>query len=144
MNEIERQASHPVLVVEDDIFLREMMVDILAEAGYATYEAGCAAEALGLLHDRPQLAAEIALVITDIDMPGDLDGIGLAQHLRESFPQIGVIITSGAHRGAALAVQPPLRFLPKPFRATGLVAAVQAVIKFNQEPAQVRVPLTVE
>ncbi len=116
-----------VLVVEDDALVREVSADILAEAGFRTSEATCAAEALELLQN-PEFAGEIDAIVTDVDMPGDLDGIGLAARVREVWPRIGVVITSGAPRGAVAALRQPAMFLAKPFRAERLVAAVQSVM----------------
>jgi len=121
-----------ILIVEDDSLMRGLMVDILADAGYATSEARCAGEALDLFFSKPERAEEIAAVVTDVDMPGEIDGIGLAARLNADWPQIGVIVTSGAHSGAALGLRPPARFLPKPFRVDRLVATVDAVIDAAQ------------
>ncbi len=134
MRQIRTSDSCRILVVEDDLLLRDVIVDILAEAGYATSEAACAGEALELLDERSEIAAEIAVVVTDIDMPGDLDGLGLAARLGEVRPQIGVIVTSGAHRGAAAALCRPALFLAKPFRADRLVAAVHSVMEAGLSP----------
>ncbi len=116
-----------ILVVEDDALVREVSADILAEAGFRTSEAACAAEALAMLQN-PELAGEIAAIVTDVDMPGELDGIGLAARVREFWPEIGVVVTSGAPRGAAAALRQRALFLAKPFRADRLVEAVQSVL----------------
>jgi two-component system, response regulator PdtaR len=123
------QQLRRVLVVEDDAFLRDMIADILAEAGFATNRACCASEALDLLQNQPDIAEEIAALVTDVDMPGELDGIGLAARVNEIRPQIGVVITSGAHRGGALGLRRPAVFLAKPFHADRLIAAVRSVIE---------------
>lgn len=127
MRELRPKDLRRILVVEDDLLLRELIVDILAEAGFATSGACCAGEALQLLQNQQGMAEEIAAVVTDVDMPGELDGIGLAARVNEIWPWIGVVITSGAHRGAALALRPSALFLAKPFRADRLVAAVRSV-----------------
>jgi DNA-binding NtrC family response regulator len=118
-----------ILLVEDDAFLRDVVADILAEAGFVTSQAGCAGEALGLLESQSDIAEEIAALVTDVDMPGEIDGIALAARVNETWPKIGVVITSGAHRGGALALRPPALFLAKPFRAERLVAAIRSVIE---------------
>ncbi|HEY1736626.1 MAG TPA: response regulator, partial [Methylovirgula sp.] len=101
--------------------------DILNDAGFFTREAACAEEALDSLHE-PAFADEIAALVTDVDMPGDLDGVGLAALVQECWPRMGVVVTSGAHRGAALLLRKPAVFLPKPFRADRLIAALRSVI----------------
>ncbi|MHB8887022.1 MAG: response regulator [Methylovirgula sp.] len=120
--------SNRILVVEDDALVRELIVEILGDAGYAMSQASCADEALDLFCHQPDLAAEIAVVVTDIDMPGEIDGLALAARLGEVWPQIGVVVTSGARRAETHALHQPLVFLAKPFRPDGLVAAVSSVI----------------
>lgn len=117
-------AGH-ILVVEDDCLLREMIVDMLTDEGFAASEACCADEALRLLRDRSDFAA----MVTDVDMPGELNGIALAAQVNERWPGIGIVVTSGAHRGGALGVRRPVFFLPKPFRADRLIAAVHSVME---------------
>lgn len=110
-----------VLVVEDDPLVRDMIVDILLEAGFDAHEAGRANEGLRTLSEHP-----IDAVITDIDMPGELDGIGLARRIGELWPKIGVIVTSGR---SAAALPPPTRFLAKPFTAARLLQSVGDLIE---------------
>jgi DNA-binding NtrC family response regulator len=126
-----------VLVVEDDALVREVSADILTEAGFRTSEATCAAEALALLQN-PEFAGEIDAIVTDVDMPGELDGIDLAARVREVWPRIGVVITSGAPSGATAALRQPALFLAKPFRADRLVAAVQSVMDKRFAPIERR------
>lgn len=135
MRQLRPKDLRRVLVVEDDVLLREMIVDALAVAGFQTCEACCAGEALELLRD-PRIADEIAAMVTDVDMPGDLDGIGLAARVNENWPRIGVVITSGAHRGGALLQRRPNLFLPKPFRTDRLVAAIRSLIEPEFASAQ--------
>lgn len=116
-----------ILLVEDDDLVREVSADILAEAGFRTREAASAAEALALLQD-PQIAGDIAAIVTDVEMPGEMDGLGLAAKVRQSWPRIGIVITSGAIGGAATARHQRAEFLAKPFRADRLVAAVQSAL----------------
>ena len=68
-----------VLIVEDDLLLRMLAAEVVTEAGFVALEAGDADEAIALLEARP----EIALLFTDIDMPG-IDGGAFAATLRES------------------------------------------------------------
>jgi len=120
-------ASH-ILLVEDDDLLRDILSDILDEAGFRTSEACCADEALNLLEEAGFAEATAALV-TDVDMPGTLDGIALALRVRERWPRMGIVVTSGAHCGAGLLMRAPTVFLPKPFRGERLIEAVRSVIQ---------------
>ena len=81
-----------VLVVEDEVLVRLVVADTLREAGYHVLEAANADEAMALLAS----FSEIGLVFTDIQMPGAMDGVGLARFIRSTYPDLTVIITSGA------------------------------------------------
>ncbi|HLH12655.1 MAG TPA: response regulator [Methylovirgula sp.] len=109
-----------ILIVEDDMLVRELLVDILREAGFEAQEADCAREALRELAARP-----FDLVMSDIDMPGELDGIDLARHIGGSWPETRVILISGRSRPA---LPGDILFLPKPFTAARLIAAVTQMI----------------
>lgn len=115
-----RENGRPtVLVVEDDRLVRETMADVLRDAGFATCEAGCADDALRALAEHP-----VDAVVTDIDMPGEIDGIGLARRMGELWPEIGVLVISGGKRAL---LPPAARFLAKPFTAGRLLAALAEV-----------------
>ena len=81
-----------VLVVEDETLLRILAIDVLSETGLVSCEARNAEEALSMLATYPS----IAVVLTDINMPGNMDGMKLAILLSELMPDIGIIVTSGA------------------------------------------------
>lgn len=80
-----------VLVVEDDALIRMGAVDLVQTAGYEALEAGNADVALGILESRD----DVALVFTDVQMPGTMDGIKLAHHIRGRWPPIKMIVASG-------------------------------------------------
>lgn len=107
-----------VLVVEDEMFVRMMAIDALEDAGYATIEAEDAERAVALLESR----TDIDLVFTDIKMPGPLDGLGLAEQVRERWPHIALILTSGHLYPADTAMPASVPFLQKPYRAAMLIA----------------------
>ena len=79
-----------VLVVEDEILIRLDLADILREDGYLVHEAADAREALALM----QAVDAIGLVITDVRMPGEIDGLGLARRIRADWPGLPVVIAS--------------------------------------------------
>lgn len=110
-----------ILVVEDDVLVRDMIVEILADAGFETYEAGCVEEALRGLAEQP-----VDAVITDVDMPGKLDGTDLTRRIDESWPEIDVIVTSG--RRPADSLPGIARFLPKPFTPARLLRMINEMI----------------
>jgi CheY-like chemotaxis protein len=110
-----------VLLVEDEWLIREMLADVLEEAGFATRQALSAPEALRLLRRDPT----VDLVVTDVEMPGVLDGIDLARRLATQRPDIGVLVVSG-RRPRALPLG--ARFLAKPFMPAELLQALGAMI----------------
>jgi CheY-like chemotaxis protein len=100
-----------VLIVEDEPLVRLLAVDFIEDAGFDVIEATSAAEAIEILERR----LDIRIVFTDVDMPGGIDGMKLAAAVRDRWPPIEIIITSGKHR--PLAQDMPARgvFFPKPY-----------------------------
>ena len=119
----EQDASHIILVVEDEVLPRMMLSDQLRAAGYRVLEAGNADTALDLLrHD----ALNIAVVISDIDMPGSMNGIGLAHVIRLEQPLTKTILVSG-HETPLDGVQHDA-FFPKPYNAPAIILRVKALL----------------
>jgi CheY-like chemotaxis protein len=83
-----------VLVVEDEVLVRTSVAEYLRACGYRVLEAKDADEATQILRNDD----DIDIVFTDVQMPGSLDGFGLAQWVRRERPRIRVIITSGVAR----------------------------------------------
>lgn len=84
-------AGRVVLVVEDESITRMMLVDALEDAGFVTVEAGHADAAVARFATRPDIAA----VVTDLRMPGAMDGLGLARWMRSHAPTVPIIIAAG-------------------------------------------------
>lgn len=80
-----------VLVVEDEFLIRLDTLDRLEAAGFATIEAANADEAIHILESRD----DIRIVVTDIDMPGSMDGLMLAHAVREKWPPVKLVLVSG-------------------------------------------------
>lgn len=99
-----------VLVVEDEPLQRMSLMDLVEEAGYDVAEASDADQALIVLESRP----DIRIILADVDMPGSMDGLRLAATVRDRWPPIEIIVTSG--RGIPQLSSIPARamFLPKP------------------------------
>jgi CheY-like chemotaxis protein len=107
--------SKPViLVVEDDFLLRMDAADIIRDAGFDVLEASNADEAIAVLETR----SDIAVVFTDIQMPGSMDGLKLARAVRGRWPPIKIVTTSGQYVVEATDLPEGGRFLPKPYSAT--------------------------
>jgi PAS domain S-box-containing protein len=112
-----------VLVVEDDTFVAELAADMLSELGFHTTVAHSAKEALERLAagDKPKL------VFTDIVMPGGITGIELAQKVRERFPELPILLTTGYSEQVAASHGFPV--LQKPYQLDALANAVGEVLK---------------
>ena len=80
-----------VLIVEDEPLVRFCAVQTVEEAGFAVIEAANADEAIAILESR----RDIRVVFTDIHMPGSMDGLKLAHAVRDRWPPIKIIVTSG-------------------------------------------------
>ena len=110
-----------VLVVEDDSLVRLVVVLAVEQAGFAVLEAANADEALVLLEAEPA----IRVVFTDVKMPGPLNGLALARRVRDTWPGVVVVVTSGNAWVDPSELPPGAQFLPKPYlveRFTALIA----------------------
>jgi two-component system, response regulator PdtaR len=86
----DQKTSLTVLVVEDEVLVRMVIADQLRGAGYKVIEAANAHEAAHVLRSTP-----VELVISDIRMPGSMDGVGLARLIRAEYPSTKIVLTSG-------------------------------------------------
>ncbi len=86
-----------ILLVEDEVLVRWATATVLREAGYQVLDVERADEALSILERR----SDIAVVFTDINMPGRLDGRALAFEVKRRWPAIGLLVTSGDRREPA-------------------------------------------
>ncbi|MET4512563.1 response regulator [Bradyrhizobium sp. I1.7.5] len=108
-----------VLVVEDDTLIRLEVIEELSTAGFAVIEAGNADQAIAILEARQ----DIHLVFTDIDMPGSMNGLKLAAAVRDRWPPVHIIITTGKSR--PLEIPANALFIPKPYLSNAIVAAMR-------------------
>ena len=113
--------SKCVLVVEDEPLIRLLVTDILSEAGFEVLEAQDPAEALSVLKSDER----IDVLLTDVRMPGCIDGFELAEVAKRRRPELRVIVTSGYI--ARCDVPSGTNFLHKPFSASDLVKRVRQV-----------------
>lgn len=114
-----------VRVVEDEILIREFVKDELELAGYVVLTAADADAAIATLEARP----DIHLVFTDIDMPGSMDGLKLAAFVRDRWPPIHIIVTTGKSRPETIPAN--ALFIPKPYLGPSVVAAIQTFQKMS-------------
>ena len=116
-----------VLLVEDEFLVRTVQVDILREADFWVLEAQDADEAFEMLKQRP----EVKVVLTDVDMPGSLDGFEFARLVAQGWPEVGVLVISGKTAPSPGDIPPTALFAPKPLRPAALVEKIQALIARN-------------
>ncbi len=107
-----------VLVVEDEPFQRMLAVDLVEEAGLIALEARDADEAIEILEARD----DIRIVVTDINMPGSMDGLKLAAAVRDRWPPVRIILTSGNFEPGADERPADSVFLSKPYDPARLIA----------------------
>lgn len=110
-----------VLIVEDEFLLRMHAAEIIAEAGYEVVEAGDADEAIKILETRP----DIHIVFTDIQMPGSMDGLKLARAVRDRWPPVKIITTSGNYAIRDCDLPEGAVFLPKPYTSDRISVALR-------------------
>ena len=120
--DFEKKSTHTqVLVVEDEFFSRLHAVNLVEAAGYRAIEASNADEAIAILESRK----DIRIVFTDIDMPGSMDGLKLARAVRDRWPPIELILTSGHFDVPEDKIPERGLFFSKPYRDQEIVSALQ-------------------
>jgi DNA-binding NtrC family response regulator len=113
-----------ILIVEDEMMLRMRVVSIVEDAGYTPVEASDADEAVTILESR----SDIALMCTDIQMPGSMDGMGLAHAVYVRWPSIKIIVVSGQLNPPSMELPPCSRFFGKPIDAGQMIAQMRNMI----------------
>jgi len=101
-----------ILVVEDDALVQQDLASWLADLGLTVLTANNADEGHSLLDTH----AEIELLLTDIRMPGSMDGVGLAHHAAGRWPPVKITVLSGALRPEISVLPPDCIFVAKPFQ----------------------------
>jgi CheY-like chemotaxis protein len=129
-----------VLLVEDEALVRMMAADVLRdEGGFKVVEAANVDEALTVL----EATEDVRALVTDVEMPGSLDGFTLARVVKQAWPQIGIVVTSGRMAPGPKDLPSGALFMPKPYRPADLLAAVRTVLPSGQTeiPAEAPVPV---
>jgi two-component system, response regulator PdtaR len=118
------QAPCVVLVVEDDPLQRMLAVEIVKNANFVAIEACDADEAVTLLESR----SDVALLFTDIEMPGSMDGLQLAHTARHRWPKIKIIVVSGRDQKSIPSLPSESCFIQKPYLRTRMIAELHAMV----------------
>lgn len=128
LRRLTRTGRGSVLVVEDEPLVRMTAAEIFEGAGYRVHEACNAAEAVAILKARP----DIGTVFTDIEMPGELNGLGLVDTICEHWPHLRVLVTSGRGVPADRPLPIGVGFIGKPYRGKQVLAEIQALNPLGQ------------
>src|SRR3954453_7012177 len=113
-----------VLIVEDEMVLRMRAVDIVEDAGFRAVEAVNADEAISILEAR----SDISLLLTDIQMPGSMDGLKLAHAVHDRWPAIKIILVSGQVNPSEAERPVDSRFFGKPLHVEEMTAQLELMI----------------
>lgn len=123
MTKVQTRSDIAVLVVEDDPILRLDAVDMVEEAGFRAYEAANSREAIEQLEAHP----EIAILFTDVDMPGHMNGLHLAYYVHDRWPPVRIVVTSGHHRLQDCDLPDDGRFFAKPYPHAQVTRTLQTL-----------------
>ncbi|MCK0208649.1 response regulator [Starkeya koreensis] len=113
-----------VLVVEDEVLVRIDIADYLSGQGFEVHEAAGADQALEIM----QAVPNIRLLFTDIDMPGSMDGLKLSAAVRDRWPPVHIIVTSGHRSVDASELPAGSVFFAKPYRQRDVARSMHDLV----------------
>ena len=113
-----------VLLVEDEVLIRMAMADALRDEGFVVIEASFPREAVSAV--KGGLTPDV--LFTDIKMPGDMDGLALAETLQDKLPHLNVFIASGHERGVREAKQLQ-NFIVKPYEPVEVAKRIKSAFE---------------
>lgn len=120
---LEKNEKPAILIVEDEPLIRMTAVDFVEDAGFNAIEACNADEALALLHEHD----DVCVLFTDVDMPGSMNGLQLANLVSKHWPPIGIVIVSGHRRATAKQMPEGGLFFPKPYDIDKVTEALKSI-----------------
>lgn len=113
-----------VLVVDDDVLVRLAICENLRDAGFRVLEAASAHDALGVMLAK----MPIDVLLTDLQMPGAMDGFGLGLHARGASPEMKVLVMSSFLPQSTGARLTPFEYIEKPFPPQTLIDRVRTML----------------
>ena len=122
MNNVEARKPPAILVVEDEPLVGTYLTAVLGQSGYDVIVATNGEEALALAKRE-----DVCAVVSDVAMPGPINGFELARRLNSSSPQTGVILVSGVMKPTDNPLPRGVRFVTKPVKASTLLRLVREV-----------------
>lgn len=114
--------SKTILIVEDEPLVRFDLIDLFENAGWRVFDAGNADEAIAILDGHKEIRA----VLTDVQMPGSMDGVKLAHYVRDRFPPTVLFVVSGNVPIPQHELPVRTTFLSKPFDHHRLLRQMEA------------------
>jgi DNA-binding response OmpR family regulator len=114
-----------ILVVEDEPLIRMSLTDHLEIQGFEVLEAPTGDRARELMSE----GAPISVLVTDVSMPGWIDGIGLALWTRHNFPRIKIVIVSGASTGKVESLGDEGQIISKPYSHQDIVKRIRNLLE---------------
>ncbi len=112
-----------ILVVEDEPIIRLGLATAIEDAGYGVLEAASADEALRRL----MVSGDYGVMVTDVDMPGSMNGIELAHYVRTRWPGIQILVISGKVGVAPSQLPPGALFMSKPYQEPRLLSMIESL-----------------
>lgn len=122
---MEERKSPEVLVVEDQFATRMVAADAISDMGLCVREAGDAEEALREMNEHP----DIGVLFTDVQMPGLMSGLDLAEHVHKDWPEVELIVTSGGIKVEESELPDNGTFISKPYQANRLAEIVSQKVE---------------
>jgi DNA-binding NtrC family response regulator len=119
------KGANLVLVVEDEVVIREFVCELLTDEGWKAEGVESADDALAFLN---QHSNEVGLLLTDILMPGSMNGAGLANYSAQTWPEIPIMIMSGHETPESSGVTIPVSFVRKPWTLGQLLDGVEKAL----------------
>lgn len=114
-----------VLLVEDEPLVRMVNLEVLQEAGFRVIDANDADEAFEILKRRSD---QVRAVLTDVDMPGSMNGFEFARLVSQGWPAIGVLVISGKTAPGPRDLPRNGMFLAKPYGTDEMIEALKRLI----------------
>lgn len=113
-----------VLVVEDEFMIRMDLVDYLSNEGFEVFEAENADEAISIL----EANETIQVLFTDVDMPGSMDGLKLSAAVRDRWPPVKIVVTSGYRMVSLTDLPEGSLFYGKPYDHARIAASLRDLV----------------
>jgi CheY-like chemotaxis protein len=116
------------LIVEDQPFVGMVASDILRESGFDTFHAYDANDAAAVLEQHP----EIEVVVTEADLPGEVNGLELCRRVSQQRPDVQLVVTAAGRQPASSEVPQGARVLRKPYASRDLRTLVVAKMALEE------------